>query len=44
MPAILIVEDERPVARILADNLEYEGYEVEVAHDGIRGSGAGSVR
>ena len=37
MTRILIVEDEIPIARVLADNLEYEGYEVLVAHDGEQG-------
>ena len=34
---ILIVEDERPIAQALADNLEFEGYTVRLAHDGRAG-------
>jgi DNA-binding response OmpR family regulator len=34
---ILIVEDERPIAQALADNLEFEGYSVRLAHDGRTG-------
>jgi len=34
---ILIVEDERPIAQVLADNQEYEGHDVEIAIDGQRG-------
>ena len=34
---ILIVEDERPIAQALADNLEFEGYTVRLAHDGRSG-------
>lgn len=37
MATVLIVEDEKPIARILADNLEYEGYQVLVADDGPSG-------
>jgi two-component system phosphate regulon response regulator PhoB len=33
----LIIEDERPLADALASNLEHEGFEVFVAHDGRRG-------
>jgi two-component system phosphate regulon response regulator PhoB len=33
----LIIEDERPLADALASNLEHEGFELFVAHDGRRG-------
>lgn len=33
-PRILVVEDERHLAEVLADNLELEGFAVEVVHDG----------
>jgi two-component system, OmpR family, phosphate regulon response regulator PhoB len=36
-PKILIIEDERPLADALASNLEHEGFEVSVAHDGQNG-------
>ncbi|MDI6873851.1 response regulator [Candidatus Solincola sp.] len=32
---ILVVDDEPDVARIMAINLEFEGYRVRVAHDGV---------
>ena len=31
---VLIVEDDRSIARLLRDNLEYEGFEVEWASTG----------
>lgn len=34
MPRILIVEDEADIAQALRDDLQLEGYEVEVARDG----------
>ncbi|HZG14228.1 MAG TPA: response regulator transcription factor [Candidatus Bathyarchaeia archaeon] len=34
---ILIIEDERKIARFLKLELEYEGYEVEIAEDGVAG-------
>ncbi len=34
---ILIIEDERPLVKVLAYNLQREGYEVSVAHDGQEG-------
>jgi two-component system phosphate regulon response regulator PhoB len=34
---ILIIEDERALTKVLAYNLEREGYEVTVAHDGVEG-------
>ena len=37
MPVILVVEDEKPIARIIADHLEFEGYEVLTAADGPTG-------
>jgi two-component system phosphate regulon response regulator PhoB len=36
-PRILVIEDERPLADVLAYNLRREGYEVAVAHDGRDG-------
>lgn len=33
-PAILIIEDERKLSRVLQLELEYEGYETKVANDG----------
>ena len=36
-PRILIIEDERALTRVLCYNLEREGYEVVVAHDGLEG-------
>ena len=33
-PKILVVEDERPLAEVLSANLEREGFDVLVAHDG----------
>src|SRR5438128_11673501 len=36
-PRILIIEDERALTDVLAYNLEREGYEVAVAHDGKEG-------
>jgi DNA-binding response OmpR family regulator len=35
MPCILLVEDERSLARGIQFNLELDGYEVEVIHDGL---------
>jgi DNA-binding response OmpR family regulator len=37
MPRILIVEDEKEMARGLKDILEFEGYEVETAENGAEG-------
>src|ERR1700676_3434504 len=34
---ILIIEDERALTKVLAYNLQREGYEVTVAHDGVEG-------
>src|ERR1700690_438524 len=36
-PRILIVEDERALTKVLSYNLEREGYEVIIAHDGQEG-------
>jgi two-component system, OmpR family, phosphate regulon response regulator PhoB len=36
-PRILIIEDERPLTDVLSYNLEREGYEAIVAHDGQEG-------
>ena len=36
-PRILVVEDEKEIAKILKIELEYEGYEVLLAHDGKLG-------
>ena len=40
MTRILVVEDNEALARGLRDNLEYEGYEVAVAHDATTGLAA----
>ncbi|MBT3346176.1 MAG: response regulator transcription factor [Gemmatimonadetes bacterium] len=37
MPKILVVEDERPISRVIVDNLNYEGYEALAAYDGSSG-------
>jgi two-component system, OmpR family, phosphate regulon response regulator PhoB len=37
LPSILIIEDELSLTKILAYNLEREGYEVALAHDGQEG-------
>ena len=37
IPRILVVEDEQEIAKILKIELEYEGYEVLMAHDGKLG-------
>ena len=37
MTRILIVEDNEDLARGLANNLEIEGFETEIAADGARG-------
>jgi two-component system phosphate regulon response regulator PhoB len=36
-PRILIIEDERALTKVLAYNLQREGYEVTVSHDGKEG-------
>jgi two-component system phosphate regulon response regulator PhoB len=36
-PRILVIEDERALTKVLTYNLEREGYEVVVAHDGQEG-------
>ncbi len=36
-PRVLIIEDERPLTEVLRYNLEREGYEPLVAHDGQEG-------
>lgn len=36
-PRILVIEDERALTKVLTYNLEREGYEVAVAHDGQEG-------
>ena len=33
-PRVLIVEDDKALAQIIADNLRYEGYDVALSHDG----------
>jgi DNA-binding response OmpR family regulator len=38
-PKILIVEDEPSMSRGLRDNLEFEGYQVDIAEDGASGLG-----
>lgn len=37
MPKILIVDDEQNMRTGLKDNLEFEGYEVDTANDGVQG-------
>ena len=37
MPRILVVEDEAAIARVLVDNLVYEGHEAEAVADGAEG-------
>ena len=37
MPRILVVEDEAAIARVLVDNLLFEGHEAEAAADGAEG-------
>ena len=37
MERILIIEDERDIAKVLTIELEYEGYEVDAAYDGKAG-------
>ena len=34
MNGVVVVDDDRPLARALAINLRAHGYEVQVAHDG----------
>src|SRR5207249_8809623 len=36
-PRILIIEDERGLTDVLAYNLQREGYDTAVAHDGLEG-------
>ena len=40
MTRILVIEDNRNLATGLRNNLEIEGYEVAVAHDGVAGLAA----
>jgi DNA-binding response OmpR family regulator len=44
MPRILIVEDEPDIAEALKEDLRLEGYEVEVAADGVAGTALGSAQ
>ena len=37
MPRILVVEDEAAIARVLVDNLIFEGHEAEAVADGAEG-------
>jgi heavy metal response regulator len=41
---ILVVEDERKVARFIKRGLEQEGYAVDVAYDGLEGQGYAEVQ
>ena len=41
MPKILVVEDEAAIARVLVDNLIFEGHEAEAVADGAEGLEAG---
>ncbi len=43
-PKILVIEDERPLVEVLSYNLEREGFEVLVAHDGQDGLRQAQVR
>lgn len=36
-PRILIIEDERALTKVLAYNLQREGYETVISHDGVEG-------
>jgi DNA-binding NtrC family response regulator len=37
MPAILVIDDEKSIRRTLREILEYEGYKVDEANDGLEG-------
>ncbi|MBT4097949.1 MAG: response regulator transcription factor [Gemmatimonadetes bacterium] len=37
MPKILVVEDERPISKVIVDNLAFEGFEAIAAFDGPSG-------
>jgi DNA-binding NtrC family response regulator len=37
MPTILVIDDEKSIRRTLREILEYEGYKVEEANDGVEG-------
>jgi len=37
MKKILIVEDDKKLARVLQLQLSYEGYQLDIAHDGFDG-------
>ena len=37
MATILIIDDEKSIRRTLREILEYEGYKVEEANDGVEG-------
>ena len=41
MPKILIIEDDKAIAAIERDYLEIEGFEVEIAGDGVSGAARG---
>jgi len=43
-PTILVVDDEPPIARLIAVNLQRAGYEVIVAHDGEAALGEARAR
>ena len=37
MKKILIIEDEKPISRVLSLKLEHEGFEAKIANDGEEG-------
>lgn len=37
MSLILVIEDEKPISRLIKDKLESTGFKVEIAHDGDSG-------
>ena len=37
MAMILVVEDDKAISKVVVDNLEFEGYSVRVAYDGVAG-------
>jgi DNA-binding response OmpR family regulator len=39
---VLIIEDDKAIARLLRDNLEYEGFVVETCEDGHHALASGS--
>ncbi len=37
MPLVLLIEDHHDIAAMVCDHLEYRGYEVDYAADGVTG-------